>query len=64
MVPAVPANLKDRTDCIGRRGMALCKIGIVKDGVKELEAAIALNPDDKEFTSFIAEVKKSDQETD
>lgn len=43
MQPAVEANLTDRSFCICRRGIALCKLGMPEKGTEEIEAALRLN---------------------
>lgn len=47
MKSACPSNLKERATCIGRRGIALCKIGMKKQGIDELSYSLNLVPDDK-----------------
>ncbi|XP_019871374.1 dynein axonemal assembly factor 4-like [Aethina tumida] len=44
--PAVPVNLKERALCIGRRGVALCRLNVLKHGINELEASLRLLPDE------------------
>lgn len=47
LTPALTLNAKARATCLGRRGAALCKLGMLKQGYDELVAAIKLNPDDE-----------------
>lgn len=53
MKPEVPANLEDRSVCIGRRGVALCKIGLTDHGKNELNAALKLNSKSEELDRII-----------
>jgi hypothetical protein len=39
-------NSLPRARCHARRGTALCRLGLVRQGIGELEAAAALRPDD------------------
>lgn len=36
MKPECDANLQERALCIARRGMALCKLGMKREGIEEL----------------------------
>lgn len=49
LTPALSLNVKDRATCLARRGGALCKLGMLKQGYGELVAAIKLTPDDEEL---------------
>lgn len=46
LVPACPSNLRARTQCIVKRGASLCKLGHLRQGRDELQAALYLMPDD------------------
>lgn len=47
LTPALALNVKARATCLARRGGALCKLGMLKQGYGELVAAIKLTPDDE-----------------
>lgn len=47
LTPALSLNVKARAICLARRGGALCKLGMLKQGYDELVAAIKLTPDDE-----------------
>lgn len=49
LTPAVSLNVQSRAVCLARRGAALCKMGMVKQGYDELVAAVKLTPDDEEL---------------
>lgn len=49
LTPEVQSNLKFRVQCLARRGAALCKLGLMKQGYDELIAAIKLDPSDKQL---------------
>lgn len=53
MKPEVPANLKERSVCIGRRGAALCKLGLTEHGNNEISAALKLNSGSEELEKII-----------
>lgn len=53
--PAVEANLNDRSFCICRRGIALCKLGMPEKGVEEIEAALRLNGRNERLRKLINE---------
>ncbi|KAK9881512.1 hypothetical protein WA026_016392 [Henosepilachna vigintioctopunctata] len=57
MVPKLEANLKERADCIGRRGMALCKLNMLSKGINEIEASLELVPNE-EYKQFLLEAEK------
>lgn len=57
MNPPVPANLEMRAKCIARRGAALCKIGVMKQGIEELEAAINLIPNNERLRQDIEKIR-------
>lgn len=44
--PEVPLNLKERALCVGRRGIALVKLGLIKEGIGELKASLSLVPNE------------------
>ncbi|KAJ8964490.1 hypothetical protein NQ314_004777 [Rhamnusium bicolor] len=54
--PEVPQNLKERALCIGRRGVALCKIDLIKQGIGELQISLKLVPNEC-FKTILEEVK-------
>lgn len=56
MKPAVSANLLQRALCIGRRGVALHKLGLKKEAIGELEASLKLIQND-EFEKVLNEIK-------
>lgn len=45
-MPCVEMNSLSRARCHARRGTALCRLGMVRQGIGELKAAVALRPDD------------------
>lgn len=47
LTPALSLNAKARAICLARRGGALCKLGMMRQGYEELVAAIKLTPDDE-----------------
>lgn len=49
LTPALSLNAKARATCLARRGAALCKLGMLKQGYGELIAAIKLTPDDEQL---------------
>lgn len=57
MKPAVDANLAERAACIGRRGMALWKIGMLNQAISELQAALKLKPNDEEYRKALMAVE-------
>ncbi|KAG5880864.1 hypothetical protein JTB14_017791 [Gonioctena quinquepunctata] len=40
--PECPSNLTERAQCTGRRGEALCKLGMKKQGIEEIEYSLKL----------------------
>ncbi|CAH0546257.1 unnamed protein product [Brassicogethes aeneus] len=60
--PAVPINLEQRALCIGRRGVALCKLNMFKHGISELEISIKMLPN--EFFQKALEEAKITQAND
>ncbi|XP_069701296.1 dynein axonemal assembly factor 4 [Periplaneta americana] len=46
LTPCVEKNALSRARCHARRGSALCKLGLMRQGLGELEAAVALQPND------------------
>lgn len=57
MTPKVDLNADSRAKCHVRRGTALCKLGILRPGLADLEAALALRPNDDHLKSDIDIVK-------
>lgn len=57
LVPKVDANLKERAECIGRRGMALCKLKMLSKGIDEIEASLKL-VENEEYKNFLLEAEK------
>ncbi|KAK4876622.1 hypothetical protein RN001_009128 [Aquatica leii] len=55
--PAVQSNLHQRVTCISRRGMALQKLGYLRESINELEVAFKLNPSDTEIKNILMEYK-------
>lgn len=47
MTPICHANLNARARCLARRGAALCKLGLIREGASEMEAALKLIPNDE-----------------
>ncbi|CAH1170066.1 unnamed protein product [Phaedon cochleariae] len=45
--PECSSNLQERAICIGRRGQALCKLGMKKQGLDELKFSLKLVHDDE-----------------
>ncbi|KAF5288188.1 hypothetical protein FQA39_LY03956 [Lamprigera yunnana] len=56
--PAVPSNLDQRVTCIRRRGMALRKMGYLRESVNELEMAVKLKTFDEEIKNSLKEAKE------
>lgn len=42
-------NSLSRARCHARRGTALCRLGMMRQGMGELEAALALQPNDEKL---------------
>ncbi|XP_060531746.1 dynein axonemal assembly factor 4-like [Cylas formicarius] len=59
--PALPVNLVARALCIGRRGVALCKLGLLKQGLTEFEASLRLKPN-SEFEAALEETRRKLEE--
>lgn len=45
--PPCATNLQARRDCLARRGAALVRLGLIKQGYAEVVAALKLDPTDK-----------------
>ncbi|KAL1501698.1 hypothetical protein ABEB36_006980 [Hypothenemus hampei] len=54
--PLSSVNLHERAVCLGRRGMALYKLGFAKEGISELQASLKLEENIK-FNNTLAEYK-------
>lgn len=54
MKPETSGNLLDRSECICRRGVALCKVGLVEEGQREITAALSLNGDNEKLHNIIS----------
>lgn len=62
LVPHVDLNLKARAQCLSRRGAALCKMGMIKQGYEEMLAAFKLTPSDTNLQADIDMIRtKLDQ---
>ncbi|XP_059613238.1 dynein axonemal assembly factor 4 [Phlebotomus argentipes] len=67
LTPAVEANLSARIQCLARRGAALCKLGLMRQGLDELQAALKLNPADEKLRRDVEMIKQrllEDSDTD
>lgn len=65
MKPEVPLNLKERALCIGRRGIALINLGLLKQGIDELKVSIKLVPNEelsKKVDEAIEKLENDDTE--
>lgn len=56
-MPAVPSNLTARSQCLAKRGAALCKLGYMRQGHDELLAAATLVPHNESLRKDIATVE-------
>lgn len=63
MTPKVHLNEDSRAKCHVRRGAALCKLGMLRPGLADFEAAFAIKPNDQQLQSDIEEVKLRLQES-
>ncbi|XP_044255773.1 dynein axonemal assembly factor 4-like [Tribolium madens] len=63
MKPEVPLNLRERALCIGTRGVALVKLGLIKEGIGELKASLTLVPNEN-FSLQLEEALDSLNNTD
>lgn len=52
LTPAVSLNVTARATCLARRGEALYKLGMLRQGYDELVAAIKLTPDDENLKRY------------
>ncbi|XP_026285746.1 dynein axonemal assembly factor 4-like [Frankliniella occidentalis] len=57
MTPKVRLNEDSRAKCHVRRGAALCKLGMLKAGLADLEAASLIKPNDEKLQTDIDDVK-------
>lgn len=57
MIPKVRLNQDSRAKCHARRGAALCKLGMLKPGLADLQAALAIKPEDSKLKNDIEDVK-------
>nr|CAI5862058.1 unnamed protein product [Callosobruchus analis] len=55
--PAVPSNQLQRALCTGRRGVALCRLGMLRQGIGELQYSLKLMPN-AEFMEALDNAKK------
>lgn len=46
LTPCVEMNSLSRARCHARRGTALCRLGMMQQGIGELKAAVSLQPND------------------
>lgn len=58
MVPICEANRLMRAECVARRGSALLKLGLLKEGTGELEAALKLAPDNERYKQDFEHAKE------
>ena len=49
-------NSLSRARCHARRGTALCRLGMVQQGIGELKAAVALQPNDDKLRMDLEQV--------
>jgi dyslexia susceptibility 1 candidate gene 1 protein len=56
LTPCVEINSLSRARCHARRGMALCRLGIMQQGIGELKAAVALQPNDDKLRMDLEKV--------
>jgi len=49
-------NSLSRARCHARRGMALCRLGMIQQGIGELKAAVALQPNDDKLRMDLEKV--------
>ncbi|GLV45861.1 hypothetical protein CBL_11658 [Carabus blaptoides fortunei] len=57
MTPICQANLNARARCLARRGAALCKLGLIREGASEMEAALKLIPNDESLKQDLQTVQ-------
>ncbi|KAK3916635.1 Dynein assembly factor 4, axonemal [Frankliniella fusca] len=57
MTPKVRLNEDSRAKCHVRRGAALCKLGMLKAGLADLEEALLIKPTDEKLQSDIDDVR-------
>ncbi|CAH1977198.1 unnamed protein product [Acanthoscelides obtectus] len=57
LVPPVPSNQRQRALCTGRRGIALCKLGMLRQGIDELVFSLKLMPN-AEFMEALDHARK------
>lgn len=57
LTPAVELNQAARLQCLARRGAALCKLGMLKEGLIEMIAALKLNPDNDQLRHDVERIK-------
>ncbi|XP_055712759.1 dynein axonemal assembly factor 4 [Phlebotomus papatasi] len=65
--PAVDSNLPARIQCLARRGAALCKIGFMRQGLDELQAALKLSPGNEDLQNDVKMIEErllQDSDTD
>lgn len=62
LVPAVPSNLLARSQCLAKRGAALCKLGYMRQGHDELVAALKLMPNNDSLRKDLATVEAAMRE--
>ncbi|KAB0796773.1 hypothetical protein PPYR_10834 [Photinus pyralis] len=55
--PAVPSNLEQRVTCLTRKGLALRKMGFLRECINELEFALKLKPENQEVRDVLVDIK-------
>lgn len=55
--PHLDINLKARAKCLARRGAALCRLGMLKQGYEEMTEAARLTPDDEQLQDDLATIE-------
>lgn len=56
--PHLPINEKARAQCLARRGAALCRLGMLRQGYEEMVAAARLTPNDEQLKEDLATVEQ------
>lgn len=58
MTPKVRLNEDSRAKCHARRGAALCKLGMLKQGLADFQAASLIKPEDGKLQNDIEHVQE------
>ena len=59
LTPHIDLNAKARSQCLARRGAALCHLGMLQEGYGELLAAAKLSPSDDKLKADIEMISKT-----